>query len=166
MAEEVACHVSLDRKTKREQCSHGRREELGDDGQPQRRSSGEIAKRSPTVKAMLWVTMPRLQRWRGGDGGELGGGELHGCGGLGESRLPEENQREHRDGEFKRITERSSGDPEVDHAGGNDKMTGDGRDDRRRNLSGRERRTKQRIGREYHCAQDDALGTMEKLTKM
>lgn len=48
---------------------------------------------------------------------------IHRYGGLGDSVASGEIQREHRDEEDKRVTKRGSGDPEVDHAGGNVKMT-------------------------------------------
>ena len=59
-------------------------------------------------------------------GSDFGGGGVHGYVDLGDWVASEENQVEHGDGEYKRITERGSGQPEVERSGGEMKVTGDG----------------------------------------
>lgn len=106
----------------------------GCDGERRRGSSGEVAKRkAEEVAKPLEVEAWRVRR-RDDGGGDKGGGEVLGCGDIDEGVAPEGVVGEHRLGGSTWVTERGSTRLEDDRSGGNDKMTGDGRDDRWRHL--------------------------------
>lgn len=126
-------------KEKLQSRDHGRR--LGGDVDGDRRpwNSGPWTKWVPKGTRVLWaVAAWHWRRWLI-SGGDLGGGEFHGCDDDGEIEAPEENQRKHQDGDGTRITEGILGWTEDDRNDTEKKMTEEEEDERRRYFSGRER---------------------------